>query len=81
MTLTESQRMALLDLVAEYIRTPGHTEVFIDVGRRVETTPESLLLALMGDECVCRTRGCGHVASAHGAGGDCSVCGREGCWL
>lgn len=33
----------------------------------------------IGDECTCRTAGCGHRASSH-IGGTCFECGREGCW-
>lgn len=45
LTITESQRMALCSLIAEYLRKPDHTEVFINcsAGPPVETTPESLL--------------------------------------
>jgi enhancing lycopene biosynthesis protein 2 len=45
--LTSSQLMALKDLVAEHLRCPNRTEVYVDVTRDVETTPEELLVALV----------------------------------
>lgn len=48
--LTASQLMALRDLVAEHLRCPNATEVYIDVVRDVETTPSDLLVALMQEE-------------------------------
>lgn len=41
--LTSSQLMALKDLILDYIGTPRHLEVFIDVVRDTQTTPEELL--------------------------------------
>ena len=41
--LTRSQCMALRSLLLDYILWPRHTEVFVDVVRQVETTPEELL--------------------------------------
>lgn len=46
-TFSPSQLMALRTLIAEYLRTAGHTEVFVDALRRVETTPEGLLARLL----------------------------------
>jgi hypothetical protein len=45
--LTSSELMALRDIVAHYLTIPDHSEVFIDVARDVETTPEALLRRLM----------------------------------
>lgn len=45
--LTHSQLMALRSLVLHYTQLPGHTEVFIDVVRDLETHPEDLLVRLM----------------------------------
>jgi hypothetical protein len=47
LTLTPSQLMALRDIVAHYLTIPTHSEVFVDVHRDVETTPEELLALLM----------------------------------
>jgi hypothetical protein len=43
--LTRSQRMALLDIIGDYMRHPEMIEVFIDASRhpQVNTTPEDLL--------------------------------------
>jgi hypothetical protein len=46
-TFTPSQVMALATLVGEHMRMAGHTEVFIDAVRCVETTPEDLLKILL----------------------------------
>lgn len=46
--LTTSQLMALKDLVLEHLLCPTHTEVYIDVWRNIETTPEELLQVLVG---------------------------------
>lgn len=50
--ITESQRMALVTLLGEYIRTPEHTEVFINCSEpiAVETTPEELFNLFMNPE-------------------------------
>jgi hypothetical protein len=50
--LTQSQLMALKDLVADYLLKPDHIEVFIDIaggetGQPVETRPEEILTALV----------------------------------
>jgi len=47
MVLNESQTMALLDIVADYLRRSDRAEVFHDVVHQVDTTPEDLLKALM----------------------------------
>jgi hypothetical protein len=46
--LSHAHALALCDMLAEYIRTPGHTEIFVDVVRDVETRPEVLLGYLLG---------------------------------
>src|SRR5262245_66386346 len=40
--LTPSERMALLDIIAMVMHPPVQMEVFVDVARNVETTPEQL---------------------------------------
>jgi hypothetical protein len=47
---TASQLMALQDLLLDYVLRPGRLEVFRDVVRGVETTPEQLLSILVGSE-------------------------------
>ena len=42
-TLTRSQQMALIDMLIEYVRTPDHTEQFINVSTDEVTTPGELL--------------------------------------
>jgi len=44
--LTQSQRMALLDLIAEHLRRPDATEQFIDCSTSNVTTPGDLLLVV-----------------------------------
>jgi hypothetical protein len=46
-TFTDSEVMALRDLLVEYMRQPTRTLEFIDCTRNVTTTPEQLLLRLM----------------------------------
>ena len=46
-TLTESERLALLDVLVEYMQLPLAVSVFIDVARDVETTPRQLLARLL----------------------------------
>jgi hypothetical protein len=48
-TVTDSQLMALIDIVAaELVPPPGHTvRVYIDVVNQVETHPSELLTLLM----------------------------------
>lgn len=45
--LSDSEVMALADIVGAHLRTPNHTEVYIDAARGVETTPEGLLGLLL----------------------------------
>jgi len=47
--LTESQRMALCTLIAEFMQTPDATKRFINFSQSpaVETTPEDLLVVFM----------------------------------
>lgn len=45
--MTESQLLALTDLVAQHLVESDHTEVYIDVVRQVETLADDLLLLLM----------------------------------
>jgi hypothetical protein len=44
---SDSQIIALRDILLSHITAPGHTEVFIDVITGEETTPEELLKVLM----------------------------------
>lgn len=45
--LTDSEVLALRDVVASYIRQPDRVDSFVDVVRDVETTPEQLLVRLL----------------------------------
>lgn len=42
-TITNSERMALCDLISDYISKSDHTERFIDIAEDTETTPTDLL--------------------------------------
>lgn len=46
-TFTDSEVMALADIVGEHLRRPGHTEAYVDVMHDVTTTPEGLLARLL----------------------------------
>ena len=52
--LSTSELMALKDLVLEHVlalkRGEKRTEVYVDIVKQVETTPEDLLLALTSQE-------------------------------
>lgn len=45
--LTQSQVMALCDILVAYLLQPEHTEVFHDVVHQIDTTPEELLQLFM----------------------------------
>lgn len=45
--LTDSQRLALLDVIASSLTAPLRMEVFVDVVRGTETRPEDLLTLVM----------------------------------
>lgn len=51
-----SQIMALRDLIAEHLARPGHTDVYVDAGRGVETTAAELLVTLTLAEAMTRSR-------------------------
>jgi hypothetical protein len=41
-----SQIMALRDLLVEHLLCPGHTTIYVDAARQIETTPEELLVTV-----------------------------------
>ena len=45
--LTNSQRMALVNILGEELARPHHTEVYFDVVKGVETKPEDLFVLFM----------------------------------
>lgn len=47
MTITESERMALCDILLDYIHRDGHVEEFHDVVRGVTVTTEELLTRMV----------------------------------
>lgn len=75
---TDSELMALADLVANELRRADHTEVYYDVARGIETTPERLLFRLL-NACEATPR-LGHVLRYRQLGGHvhCRVFSRHG---